>query len=697
METDPNGNAATYTLDSGGRPISVKDALGHGKAQTWTANSQVQTTTDGLSNSTTASYDTTDNLISVKLPTGAQTTVGYTNTALPNLPTSVKDPAGNEVTREYDDAGNLYKVRSTALAADLDVRLRSSPTGVVTSRTDANGNQTRFDYDSAGNLITVTPPAPLGVTRYGYDSLSRITSITDGAGKKVDYAYDKLDRVVAISSGGTVLQANTYDGNGNLITRATPTVTTAFTYDTYPIGSLPTSAQRTQGTSVETVSYTYDKAGNLKTLADPAGTATYTYDAANRLTSLADAFGQTTTFTYDNADHRTGITWPGAGTQTNTYDTAGRLTALSVKNTGGTELIKATYNYKTSGGADSDLLQSKTIAGVTTDYTYDTQRHLTKAGSATFTVDKADNITNLAGAALTVNVVNQLTGNGSQTFGYNSAGDLTSVTNPTTAHEYSVTNQLVRSTTSGAQTFVASYDTVDQSQPRTIAEPGTDHVFSQTALGTSSVVRGGTRTSVSRDPDGALITEKIGTGRYNVVTDYQGSVLGLVDTAGAVAATYTYSPYGVTTATGSAANTNPFRYLGGYTLVNGQSVFGYRYYTPTLGRFTNPDPTNRERNAYAYAGSDPINNSDPTGGSFLSTVGGIVGTAAGAALVAAGCAATGGVACVVAGAVVGGLTGGTGSALGAKLNGDDDKGVADDGLDGVWGGLLGGFPWARVK
>ncbi|MCR2826704.1 RHS repeat-associated core domain-containing protein [Microbacterium sp. zg.Y909] len=54
------------------------------------------------------------------------------------------------------------------------------------------------------------------------------------------------------------------------------------------------------------------------------------------------------------------------------------------------------------------------------------------------------------------------------------------------------------------------------------------------------------------------------------------------------------------------------------TNARGWVHFGNRWYNPTLGRWTQQDtldapldPTNANR--YAYAGCDPINNSDPTG------------------------------------------------------------------------------------
>ncbi|WP_424184759.1 RHS repeat-associated core domain-containing protein [Actinokineospora sp. G85] len=285
---------------------------------------------------------------------------------------------------------------------------------------------------------------------------------------------------------------------------------------------------------------------------------------------------------------------------------------------------------------------------------------------------------------------------------YDGAGNLTSPAAGTN-YEYSGTNQLVKATANGTQILTAAYDTADQTQPRTINETvsgtTTSHVFTQTALGVSSVLDNGTtRTSVSRDPDGGLITLKAGNTRYNLITDYQGSVLGMVDTSGTLAATYTYTPYGAATATGPAAGANPFRYLGGYQLRNGLHTFGHRYYNSNWGRFTAPDPTGQERNTYAYAVSDPINNSDLSGAD--SEVGGLIGTTVGLTLGAAltvACPATAGLGCVGATAVVGGLTGGAGAALGTKIGGGNRQQVNKAGLlgslSGAWKGAsrLGGL------
>lgn len=44
---------------------------------------------------------------------------------------------------------------------------------------------------------------------------------------------------------------------------------------------------------------------------------------------------------------------------------------------------------------------------------------------------------------------------------------------------------------------------------------------------------------------------------------------------------------------------------------------GARYYQPELGRWTQPDPSGQEANAYLYVGGNPANFVDPSGLSFL--------------------------------------------------------------------------------
>lgn len=282
---------------------------------------------------------------------------------------------------------------------------------------------------------------------------------------------------------------------------------------------------------------------------------------------------------------------------------------------------------------------------------------------------------------------------------FGGSGNYKSTTSPDSNFTYSPTNQVLTGNLGTTKVLDFAYDTSDQTQPRTITETPTGgtavtHVFTRTALGVTETVDNGTRSSYTRDTDGLLIGLKDKAGaRYGAVTDHQGSVLALVDTAGNLAAEYTYAPYGAVSATGPAAAANPFRYLGAYQLQRGHYLLGHRVYDSAYARFRSPDPTGQEPNPYNYAQGDPINNSDPTGASTASTqgstIGGFIGTGIGISLVST-CAVTGGVGCIAAGAVMGGLLGGAGAALGPQIAGDGSREVADDGLGGVTGGGLGG-------
>ena len=97
---------------------------------------------------------------------------------------------------------------------------------------------------------------------------------------------------------------------------------------------------------------------------------------------------------------------------------------------------------------------------------------------------------------------------------------------------------------------------------------------------------------------------------------------------------------------------------------------GARYYNPTTGRFTQPDPSGQETNTFTYAGDDPINNVDPSGYWANDLVNGlaVVGTIA---LFVGLSVGTGGVADVAL--AVGILSAETGTMLGLACSYADDS------------------------
>jgi RHS repeat-associated protein len=122
---------------------------------------------------------------------------------------------------------------------------------------------------------------------------------------------------------------------------------------------------------------------------------------------------------------------------------------------------------------------------------------------------------------------------------------------------------------------------------------------------------------------GALVQLSVHDG--STVTDYypaydgNGNVTALVRSNGTLAAAYEYGPFGELLRAqvhDSAVADNPFRHATKFTDVEtGLIYYGYRYYSPSLGRFINRDPIGEQGgiNLYAFVGNDPVNRWDYLG------------------------------------------------------------------------------------
>jgi RHS repeat-associated protein len=59
---------------------------------------------------------------------------------------------------------------------------------------------------------------------------------------------------------------------------------------------------------------------------------------------------------------------------------------------------------------------------------------------------------------------------------------------------------------------------------------------------------------------------------------------------------------------------NPWRYTGQYQdITTGLYKIEARYYQPELGRWTQPDPSGQDANAYLHVAASPVNLVDPSG------------------------------------------------------------------------------------
>ncbi|MFF1306513.1 RHS repeat-associated core domain-containing protein [Streptomyces sp. NPDC058307] len=637
--TDPRGNNTLQTVDGYWRTKQTEDPLHHTRSKSWGPDNDIATATDAMGaapedgNVTSYTYDSAFNPTTVTIPTGASATATWVKKGSGYFPETTTSASAEKTTNAYDTSGNLLtSTDSTSGGTAASWTYTYNPKsgtmdcgglpGQRCTATDPREKKTSYEYDSKGNLTKVTPPSPLKPITYTYDELGRQKTATDGRSITTTYTYDNRDRVKT-QVAGSASASFTYDADGNLTTRTAPGGTSTFTYDEQ-------NRERTRtlpGTG--TTSLTYDATGNVATATDSGGTVTYGYDDANELTSVTEPGGAKTSFEYDKNGKRTKTTFPGGTTQTVTPDNSNRPTKIEVKN-GSTTLSSISYDYA-NAGKDTDKIRKRTTDGAATTYTYDTVGRLTKAvetknGSTTagwsYCYDKAGNRTGRSsGTSLPstcddaaqkaeYNDAGELTSfNGNTGFTYDGVGNETSAASPTgtrTAETWTPFTQLGTYTQSGATTD-HTYAGTDNTQRLTRNATA----FTNSAVGLSNENTSGTATGFVREPSGTLVAMRSGGSSQYYLTDAQNSVIGLVDTTGKRTATYAYGPYGeARTNTGTQ---QPYRYAGTYLDPTGLYKMGARYYDPNLGRFTQPDPSGKERNPYLYAGGDPVNNTDPTG------------------------------------------------------------------------------------
>ncbi|WP_406099132.1 DUF6531 domain-containing protein [Streptomyces sp. NBC_01013] len=616
LVTGPTGLRTGYAFDAQGRPMAVEDPSGHVRSLTRDADGRPVSVTDAAGATLTRTFDAQGRPTSLRLPTGARSRVSYTSRDGGGTLTSLRDPLGNELLLEYDASGRLVRSRTPGRGTAVDTRSYDPAHGGVAEIVDGNGAVTRFGYDEAGDLTTVTPPAPLGRTVFGYDGLSRITSVTSGAGDRIGYRHDPAGRLTEVTdeNAGSTLLVLTRDALGRVVRKAGSGWSYTFDWVRTASGDRPAASVRTGegGAAPERIVSEYDAEGALTSFTTPGGTTRYTLDDAGRTESVTTPAGRTARFVRD-ADGRPVRIELGAAVQEIRYDASGRRTALTVRGPGGETLLSAEYGYSSGSGADSDVLRSSILDGEFTGFAYDGLKRLVRAGDAEFAYDDAHHLRRLGATEFTLNDAGQVVRFGETAFAYDGAGNFTEETDPTGSFRYSATNQTLTGVFGGVQVVDVRYDGLGQETPRRITETTVDgrtvvHELTHSPLGVVRVTDDGVPADFVRTPDGTLIAVLTDTGRhYWVATDQQGSVLALIDEEGAVAARYRYTAHGAVTASGEAAAVNPFRYRGAYQLLRSAHLLDHHLYNGYWGRFTQPDPTGAQYAPYSFSDNDPVN------------------------------------------------------------------------------------------
>lgn len=652
--TNPRGYVRQMTFNDNGYVTQITHALGQPEQQTYTFSREASTNlrlsaTDALNRVTKFAYDFAGRTTSVTrlFGTADSVTTSYAyEPAFGNL-ASVTDPLSHQTQLDHDSAGNLVSV-TDALNHMSSAAYDSQ--GNLTAVTNALGKTTRVDYEQ-GDVSAVTDPLNRTLSLFT-DAVGRTTGVMDALGSRSRNDYDPLDRVLRSVDARGGVTTMTYDANGNIRTvrDARDLASHQFTYDgrnrakTYvdPVGKTAIYNYDGMGNVAssidrknQTTSYTYDALDRLKTTTYADGsTVTVVWDAGNRPRQFIDSLNGTITHDYDGLDRLTREVSP-QGQVDYTYDAAGRREQLTVSGK-----TPVTYGYDAANRLTQIAQGSNVVAftydasnrrstvtlpnGIVGTYGFDAANQLlsiiydkgvTRIGDVAYTYDLAGRRVGHSGSlakllmpttvsAAVYDDANRLTNWGGSSLGYDDNGNLTS--SGSTSYGWNARDELV-STSNGTSSF--AYDVLGRRSSRTVSGSTTSYLHDglNPALVNDDFMLDG----LGLDENYARISS---SGTTSYVPDALGSTRLLTDASGNSTASYSYSPYGEASKTGTDDTSLQFtaRENDGAA---GLYYYRARYYSPELNRFVSQDPIGLAGgiNIYTYVGGNPISFIDPLG------------------------------------------------------------------------------------
>jgi len=325
----------------------------------------------------------------------ATTTTNYGTTPELGLPQSVTaDPAGQNLTANstYETPGSGF-LRQTSSTLPGGNTTSYSYYGATETR--ANPCNTAQTFKQAGMLKLKTEPSPDGTA----------------AGRATETVYDDAGHIIATRLNSDAWACNTYDARE----RVTETDVPAF-----------------NGTAARTIQNNYAVSGNpLETTTwDGTGWIVVWTDLLGRTTKYRDVHNDETTSTYDAQGHLTQRVSP-LGSETFLYDQYDRLTDQVLD---GTTYAHVTYNqysqidnvtYPAAG--QEKLTLARDTLGRTNSYTY-------TLGDGTTQV--SDTVNRTQANQITTDVVTSGSNSLSYSYGYDTAGRITTANIGTHSYTY---------------------------------------------------------------------------------------------------------------------------------------------------------------------------------------------------------------------------------------------------------------------
>ncbi len=388
-ENGPTGNIRvtknTYVNDTSkwiiGLHKSESSAAGD-MNQTFDVNGRVLSVSkNGVT--TAFTYDSNGNTASKTMPGGG--VYKYSNYKL-GTPQTELLPQNITISRTVDNAGN------------------------VTAETNGEGATTKFTYDTMNRVTSITPAlgnvktitytpnsriatrGPL-VESTVYDAFARVASVTlggittryqhDGLGRRTfvsdpdvttgtRYQYDALGRITRITNADNSFESIAYKDGSRSVTDERGKVTT-YNYQAYGDPSKKQLMSIIAPESSANIAFTRNAQDQIATISQGGFIRNYTYNSNAYLTSASNPETGVTTYGRDIAGNMTSKKTGASGVTTYTYDKLNRL--ITTTYPGSTPAITNTYNK------NSKLLTSNTSGG-NRSFAYDAAGNLTQESLA---------------------------------------------------------------------------------------------------------------------------------------------------------------------------------------------------------------------------------------------------------------------------------------------------------------------------
>ncbi len=662
--TGKSGHVTTYAYDGLGRRTGVTDPRTGTSTTHYDLKGRVNWVEDASGARVSYTYDPDSGLkVMEENADGKYTRYAYNDRG---EVTHTWGDAAYPVAYVYDDYGQLVRMYTyregsgftgdtwpTGVTGDETVWVYDEATGLLLAKQDASGKQVTYSYTTSGRLHTRTWARDGGskVTTYTYDPATGELLTIDYADSTQDisFTYDRLGRQKTITD---TLGSRSFIYN-NLLQLESETIgadTITRNYD-----GLGRSAGFTLGTDYS-VTYGYDTKGRfngvvwnvnsqtgnvayghlansdlIETVTSGAGlVTTYSYEANRNLrTRIKNEFSTATVsqydYGYDGLGRRENVVNSGSAFTQDAFNIFGyndrsELTASNRYN--GTDVADTTnpvndearsYLYDNIGNRESAM------EALTKQITYDPNplNQYAQITTDTGTPEMVDlaydddgNLLEYAGMQYTYNAENRLTvaepetpldGSKKVEYGYDYMGRRVRKNVSTySGGTWSLTTE---------KYFV--YDGWNLVKEYTTESGSTDITYYVHGLDISGSLQGA-------GGIGGLIAriKRTDTGLYTY--DGNGNVGQLLDASdGSVLAHYEYDPFGkVINSAGTLAAENPFRFSTKYADdETGLLYYGYRYYSPALGRWLSRDPIEEMGgfNLYQFVNNNTVNDYDVLG------------------------------------------------------------------------------------